>query len=182
MNASPPARAQFALQRIYTATIEDVWALWTSKAALESWWGPEGFDIKVLALDLRSGGELIYLMTARAPDQIAYMRQAGLPLATECRVTYTEVTPRTRLAYTTRTDFVPDLEPYDVATIVDLRAVSGRVHLTIMFDAMHDDIWTARARAGHESQLRKLDALMANNETPSPGSPPAEPATSTVNA
>jgi hypothetical protein len=25
---------------------------------------------------------------------------------------------------------------------------------------MHDDLWTERARAGHESQMRKLDALM----------------------
>jgi len=33
--------------------------------------------------------------------------------------------------------------------------------LTITFDAMHDDAWTERARAGHESQMRKLDALLA---------------------
>jgi phenylpropionate dioxygenase-like ring-hydroxylating dioxygenase large terminal subunit len=31
------------------------------------------------------------------------------------------------------------------------------------FDAMHDDIWAERARAGHESQLRKLDALLASS-------------------
>jgi hypothetical protein len=35
------------------------------------------------------------------------------------------------------------------------------VKLTITFDAMHDDVWTERARAGHESQMRKLDALLA---------------------
>jgi hypothetical protein len=35
------------------------------------------------------------------------------------------------------------------------------VQVTITFDAMHDDVWTERARAGHESQLRKLDALFA---------------------
>ena len=32
---------------------------------------------------------------------------------------------------------------------------------TITFDAMHDDVWTEGARAGHESQMRKLDALLA---------------------
>jgi hypothetical protein len=34
------------------------------------------------------------------------------------------------------------------------------VKLLITFDAMHDDLWTARARAGHESQLSKLDRLL----------------------
>jgi hypothetical protein len=35
------------------------------------------------------------------------------------------------------------------------------VKLTVTFDAMHDDLWTERARAGHESQMRKLDGLLA---------------------
>lgn len=33
--------------------------------------------------------------------------------------------------------------------------------MTITFDAMHDEAWTEQARAGHESQSRKLDALLA---------------------
>ena len=43
----------------------------------------------------------------------------------------------------------------------ELRATADGVKLTITFDAMHDDLWTERARAGHESQMRKLDALLA---------------------
>jgi hypothetical protein len=42
-----------------------------------------------------------------------------------------------------------------------LKATADGVKLTITFDAMHDDVWTERARAGHESQTRKLDALLA---------------------
>lgn len=89
------------------------------------------------------------------------MKQAGMPLSTETRVTYTEVSPPTRLAYKTLADFVPNVAPYEVATVVEMRAEAGGVKLTITFDAMHDDLWTERARAGHESQLRKLDALLA---------------------
>jgi hypothetical protein len=48
-----------------------------------------------------------------------------------------------------------------VATVVELRATADGVRLTITIDAMHDDVWTGRARAGHESQMRKLDALVA---------------------
>jgi hypothetical protein len=115
----------------------------------------------VTSLDLRSGGELVYLMTATAPEQVAFMKQAGMPATTECRVTYTEVSPPGRLAYKTLADFVPDVTPYEVTTVVDLRVTADGVKLTITFDAMHDDLWTERARAGHESQMRKLDALLA---------------------
>jgi uncharacterized protein YndB with AHSA1/START domain len=161
MTTAPAACARFSIQRTYSASLEDAWALWTTKSGIESWWGPEGFAVTVTALDLRPGGDLVYLMTAVAPEQVAFMKQAGMPLSTPCKVTYTEVSPPHRLAYKTLTDFVPGVAPYDVATVVELKAAAGGVSLTITFDAMHDDIWTERARAGHESQISKLDALMA---------------------
>jgi uncharacterized protein YndB with AHSA1/START domain len=156
------ARAQFSVKRVYDASIEEAWALWTTKSGIESWWGPEGFEVAVTSLDLRdAGGELVYQMTATAPQQVAFMKQAGMPLMTECKVTYVEVSSPRRLAYKTLTDFVPGIEPYEVATVVELKPTAGGVEMTITFDAMHDDVWTDRARAGHESQLRKLDALFA---------------------
>lgn len=162
MTAAPAiSRAQFSIERTYAASIDEAWALWTTKTGIESWWGPEGFDVTVISLDLRPGGQLIYLMTAMAPEQVAFMKGAGMPLSTECRVTYTEVSPPNRLAYKTLTDFVPGVTPYDVATVVELRATADGVKIIITFDAMHDDLWTERARAGHESQMRKLDALLA---------------------
>ena len=160
-SASFAARAQFSIVRSYAASIEEVWELWTTKSGIESWWGPEGFDVTVTSLDLRPGGQLIYLMTAVAPDQVAFMKSAGMPLTSECRVTYTEVSSTRRLAYKTLADFVPGVAPYEVGTVVELKQVAGEVQLKITFDAMHDDLWTQRARAGHESQLRKLDALMS---------------------
>jgi uncharacterized protein YndB with AHSA1/START domain len=154
-------RAQFSIERTYAAPILDVWQLWTTKAGIESWWGPEGFDVTVTSIDLRPGGQLVYWMTAMAPQQVAFMTQHGMTLSTECKVTYTEVSPPYRLAYTTLTDFVPDVAPYEVSTVVDLQATTDCVKITVTSQAMHDDVWTERARAGHESQMRKLDALMS---------------------
>jgi uncharacterized protein YndB with AHSA1/START domain len=159
--APTPARARFSIERTYAASIDEAWTLWTTKAGIESWWGPEGFNVTVMSLDLRPGGELVYLMTAAAPEQVAFMKRAGMPISTECRVTFTEVSPSGRLAYKTLTDFVPDVTPYEVATVIELRATADGVKLTVTFDAMHDDLWTERARAGHESQMCKLDGLMA---------------------
>jgi uncharacterized protein YndB with AHSA1/START domain len=145
--APTTARAQFSIQRTYAASIDEAWALWTTKSGIESWWGPEGFDVTVISLDLRPGCDLIYLMTAVAPEQVAFMRRAGMPLTSECKVTYTEVSPPSRLAYKTLADFVPGVAPYEVATVVELKATADGVK--------------QRARAGHESQMRKLDALLA---------------------
>jgi uncharacterized protein YndB with AHSA1/START domain len=162
MTAAPtPARAQFSITRSYAAKIDQAWALWTTKDGIESWWGPEGFTVTVTSLDLRPAGEMIYLMTASAPDQVAFMKQAGMPLSTECKVTFTDVAPPSRLAYKTLTDFVPGIAPYEVATVVEFKETDDGVKLVVTFDAMHDDIWTERARAGHESQMRKLDGLLA---------------------
>ena len=159
-DASTPARARFSIERTYAASIDEAWALWTTKVGIESWWGPEGFEVTVTSLDLRPGGELLYLMTATAAEQVAFMKGAGMPLSTEARVTYTEVSPPGRLAYVTLADFAPGVAPYEVATVVELRAAADGVKLTVTFDAMHDDVWTERARVGHESQLRKLDGLL----------------------
>ena len=157
------ARAQFSIQRTYAASINEAWALWTTKSGIESWWGPEGFDVNVTSLDLRPGGHLIYLMTVVALEQVAFMKRAGMPLTSECKTIYTEVSPPSRLAYTTLADFVPGVAPYEVATVVQLEPAADGVKLIITFDAMHDEVWTERARLGHESQLRKLDALIASH-------------------
>lgn len=161
INASTPARARFSIERAYSASIDQAWALWTTKTGIESWWGPEGFEVTVTSLDLRPGGELVYLMTATAPEQVAFMKAAGMPVSTQAKVTYSEVSRPVQLAYKTLADFVPDVAPYEVATLVEFLATAKGVKLTITFDAMHDDVWTERARAGHESQLRKLDGLLA---------------------
>ena len=47
------------LERTYRATIDEVWDMWTTKEGIESWWGPDGFAVKVRKLDLRAGGELV---------------------------------------------------------------------------------------------------------------------------
>ncbi len=154
------AQAQFSIERKYDVSIQEAWDLWTTRSGIESWWGPEGFDVTVVSLDLAPGGELVYKMTAVAPQQVEFMKKAGMPLTTQAKVTYTEVSAPNRLAYKTRADFIPGVEPYDVATVVELQKTKDGVKLVITFDAMHDAAWTQRARAGNESQLRKLDALL----------------------
>ncbi|RKH10084.1 SRPBCC domain-containing protein [Corallococcus praedator] len=154
MTANATKRITF--ERTYTAPLEDVWELWTTKDGIESWWGPEGFSVTVHELDLRAGGLMRYAMTATAPDQVAGMKQAGLPLTSEARLTYSEVTPQRRLGYTTVVDFIQGVAPYDVSTLVELHPNGQAVRMVVTSDAMHSEEWTKRASQGLESQLGKL--------------------------
>ena len=72
-------RRRVTLERSFRAPLTDVWELWTTKDGIESWWGPEGFRVEVHAIDLRPGGKLRYDMIAVAPEQIAFLKQAGMP-------------------------------------------------------------------------------------------------------
>lgn len=151
------------IERGYAAPVERVWELWTTGAGIQRWWAPDGFTVRVDELDLRAGGELVYTMTATAPEQVEFMRTAGLPLETRSRKTFTEVTPNTRLCYTTLVDFVPGVAPYEVLTEVDLRATDDRVEVTMTMEPMHDAEWTQRLVMGRENELDNLAKVVAQN-------------------
>jgi uncharacterized protein YndB with AHSA1/START domain len=151
---------RITIERLYRAPIADVWALWTTKDGIESWWGPEGFTVTVKQLDLRPGGELLYVMTASAPEQIAFMKQANMPTAHDARIVYTDVQPGRRLAYSHDVDFVPGVAPYAVETVVELTETPQGVRLVLLLDPMHDDEWTRRATMGWESELGKLAKVL----------------------
>jgi len=149
-------RRQFVLERTVTASIDDVWALWTTKDGLESWWGPEGFAIRVDHLDVREGGELRYAMIAVDPEMVAFMRRSNMPVETPSRIVYREVAALRRIACTHDVDFVPSVAAYQVETTVDFAVIGATVQMTVRCDAMHDEAWTARAQKGWEQQLGKL--------------------------
>jgi uncharacterized protein YndB with AHSA1/START domain len=153
-------RQRITIERTYKASIEDVWGLWTTTEGIESWWGPDGFTVHVRSLDLRPGGELRYAMTATATPQVEFMKKAGMPLTNEHRVVYTEVVPPSRLGFDHLVDFIPDVESYEVAILVELQQTTTGVRMILTIDRMHDDVWTQRAVAGWESELSKLAKVL----------------------
>lgn len=149
------------LERTYDASPEMIWELWTTAAGIEEWWAPDGFENQVSELELRPGGQLIYTMTATAPEQIEFMNNAGMPLSTRSRKTFTEVSPPTRLAYLSLIDFVPDHEPYDHLTVVEISPAGDRTKVVTTVDPMHDETWTQRILAGRNNELDNLEAAIA---------------------
>ena len=148
------------LERMYEAPAELIWELWTTAAGLDEWFAPDGFETRVTELDLRPGGQLRYIMTATAPDQVAFMRDTGNPLSIEVRKTFTVAVPPTRLAYLSLIDFVPDHEPYEHLTTIDIEPAGDRTNVVMTVDSLHDETWTQQHRAHRGNELDNLEAAI----------------------
>lgn len=154
-------RPKLTLERTFDASPEEVWELWTTRDGMEAWMGPEGFSVTVEELDLRPGGHLVYAMTAVGPDQVEFMTRAGMPLVHVQRVKFLEVDPPRRLVTRELADFVPGVEPYEVQSVLQLEKLVEGTRMVLTFDAMHDAHWTEMAKLGRESEIRKLEELLA---------------------
>jgi uncharacterized protein YndB with AHSA1/START domain len=155
------ARRTITLERFYDAPVETVWELWTTKAGIESWWGPAGFSTEVTAIDVRPGGRIAYVMSASAPETREFLERQGMPLATEQVLTIHEVTAHRRLVTTNVVDFVPGVPAYEVGMAVEMEATASGTRLVVTLDAMHDQHWTEMAVKGWEAQLEKLARVAA---------------------
>ena len=58
-------------------------------------------------------------------------------------------------------DFVPNQAHYENAMSVDFGPAPSGVRIVLTLSAMHDDDWTGRMVAGWESELGKLERLVA---------------------
>jgi uncharacterized protein YndB with AHSA1/START domain len=159
------------LKRTYHAPAELIWELLTTAAGLDQWWAPDGFETRVSEVELRLGGQVRYTMTATAPEQVAFMRNAGLPLSTELHKTFTEVVPPTRLAYRSVIDFVPDREPYDHLTTIDIEPAGERTNVVVTIDPLHDETWTQQHRAHRGNELDNLGATIRRRNVIAPARP-----------
>jgi uncharacterized protein YndB with AHSA1/START domain len=161
MQAPQADRERITLQREYSGSVAEIWDLWTSAPGIESWWGPDGFTVTVSENNLTPGGRLRYTMTTVGTEQIAFMQSVGMPLASDVVNTYVAVRAPSHVEFTTLADFVPGVAPYEVRTTLDLEVRGDSTLLTLRFDAMHNAEWTERARLGHESELDRLERVLA---------------------
>jgi hypothetical protein len=88
------------------------------------------------------------------------MEQHGMPLSTTSRKTFTEIDGPTRLTYRSVVDFVPDHEPYEHLTVVELTPNGTGTTVTMDVEPLHDEVWTERLLAGRANELDNLAALI----------------------
>ena len=54
------------IERTFAARQAEVWQAWTDSERFARWYGPQGFTIPSIEMDVRVGGE--YSLTMRSPD------------------------------------------------------------------------------------------------------------------
>lgn len=145
------------LERTFHATARDVWDLWTTKEGFESWWGPEGFHVRVHTMEARLGGELFYDMIADLPEQVEALAEMDRPDSHETRGRFTAFEPHRRLAITHQIDFLPGVDPYPSTIVMELLPEGKHVRMVVTLDPLHDPEFTRMSKEGMESSLRKLE-------------------------
>lgn len=148
------------IERSYRATLDEVWELWTSKEGVEAWWGPDGFRVEVQQLEVKTGGHMQWSMIADAPEMVEAMKQMGQKVRTEHRNTFTEVSPKSLIAWSSVVDFVPGMKAYPMHERADFSVAGGQVTVKLTLQRMHDEMWTGRKKMGWEMQLAKLEKIL----------------------
>ncbi len=159
--ASGTGTPKEVIERTYRARVEELWQLWTTKEGFESWWGPEGFRVKVHTLEERPGGALHYDMIADTPEMIAAMKQMGRPSSHEAKARFSEFRPHQRLVIKHVIDFLPGVEPYESTIVAEFFPAGDSVRMLVTLEPMHDVEFTKMTTMGFTSQLTKLDRRFA---------------------
>ena len=84
MTAHPETgRKEFVITRSYEAPRDLVWRAFADGEALAQWWGPKGFDMKVLGFEFRPGNRrvvhhaIIYIDSSGAARRLAAQSKDG---------------------------------------------------------------------------------------------------------
>jgi uncharacterized protein YndB with AHSA1/START domain len=149
------------LERTYRATAQEIWDLWTTKDGFESWWGPEGCRVEVSRIEPRLGGALDYAMIAESPENIAGLKELGLPPAVANHCLFSLFEPPRRLQLKLVIDFFPGIDPYESTVEVELVPAGDRVRMVVTLHGMHRPDLSRMQADAVESQLKKLDRRWA---------------------
>ena len=163
--ASDLGEGAIRFERVYDASIEDVWALWTTKEGLEAWFAPEGMRFEMSALDLRVGGAFEHVMTAVGAEQVAYLANLDRPPTARVSGRFVELVHHRRLRIRFDIDFVPGVRSYPYDMLVELDSEAGRVRMVLTADRHPDPEMTRGAAIALTSQLQRFDLALAAGAT-----------------
>ncbi|MHB8634567.1 MAG: SRPBCC family protein [Thermoplasmatota archaeon] len=150
---APEKNQGFTIERTFKAPPERVWRLWTTKEGMASWWAPAakrmGYDLRVLKLDVRPGGE--YAIEMR-DDKVTLVNHG----------TYKSVEPNRRLTQVWNFDIflAPGEKPYDVAISVELEPVGQGTKMTFRQGPLASFEYSEGSRQGVLANLEQMAAVL----------------------
>lgn len=89
MSESTMSPDAIIIERVFEASVEVIWEMWTKPEHFKQWYGPQGFTVPVAEMDVRVGGKRLICMAS--PDGSMKMWTVG---------EFVEVAPYNRLVFT----------------------------------------------------------------------------------
>lgn len=168
------ADQDFVLTRVFAAPRALVWKAWTEGDRLAQWWGPKGFEMTTVKLDLRPGGVFHYGMRGGGSGPMGGQMWG--------RFVFREIVAPDRLAFVTSfSDADGGITrhpmsatwPLEVFNVLTLAERDGRTTLTLRgrpINASEEELVTfaggkASMRGGFAGTWSQLDAYLASIQT-----------------
>ena len=132
--SAPEHSDAVVLERTVPASIEEVWAAWTSGERFAEWYGPMGARIPVAELDLVVGGRRRVCMEMDTPNGAMQMWFVGefVEIDEPGRLVYTEAMGDEDGNVKTAADMgMPEDTVMTTVVVVDLAAVDGGTSLRL---------------------------------------------------
>jgi uncharacterized protein YndB with AHSA1/START domain len=135
------------IERLIDASRDVVFALWTTKAAMEAWYRDgDGWSVRVTELDVRVGGR--YRVEFGPPGATPFV-ESGV---------YLEIDPPTRLVMTETIEGV-DTPWADTRVTVELRDEDGKTRLVLLHEGFPSSHERDAAAGGWPGFLDRIEAL-----------------------
>jgi len=121
--------------RTFNAPRDLVFRMWTEPEHLKHWYGPTGFEVVFVELDLRVGGKWRKCM--RSPDGVDYWRSG----------VYREIARPERLAFTYVSDDPQGIKGHETLVTLDFLEL-GKQTLMVFRQAVFDSVATRNSHRG----------------------------------
>ncbi len=147
------AEREIVIERLLRAPRELVFAVWTDPKHVDQWWGPNGFSNETKKMDLRQGGEWVYIM--HGPDGRDF----------DNRIRYLEVVVPERLVYLHDSGKDNDPQEFKVYVTFEQTGELTKVTLRSIFKTKEARDFVVRefgAIEGGRQTLARLDAYLTN--------------------
>jgi uncharacterized protein YndB with AHSA1/START domain len=149
------AELALRLERVVAAPPELVFRMHVEPDLFAQWFGPKGFSVTSIDLDLRVGGG--YRITMQPPDADAFV------LFGEFR----EIDRGARLAYTFRYE-PPDPDDRDTVVVLSFRDLGEATALTVEQGTFATEARRALHQQGWTDSLNRLEELLKSRDLASP--------------
>lgn len=148
-----PADREIVSTRVFDASRERVWAVWTQPEHVARWWGPRGFTNTIHEMDVRPGGD--WRLVMHGPDGTDYPN----------RMTFEEVVEPERIVYLHHAVREGELFHFRATVTFAERSGGTEVTMRMAFPSPHarDFAEEHGAAEGLEQTLERLGEHLSGN-------------------